>query len=106
MRALDPTHLRPALPFHSQVVRTGLSPRHLGGLVELPGRSWQILFLEAGGLALDRGEQAEVVSAPMVVLASVSGMTSNRSMPPASPGAWATVRPQPETAMESPGAGE
>ena len=57
---------RSLLAFHTEVVRTGLSSRHLGGLVEIPGRSWRFIFLEAGSLVLNRDEGSEVIMAPAV----------------------------------------
>ncbi|MBV0910915.1 AraC family transcriptional regulator [Anianabacter salinae] len=58
---------RSGLPFHAEVVRTGLSPRYLGGLVEIPGRSKQIILLEQGALTLDRLEVAEHVEGPAIL---------------------------------------
>lgn len=59
--------LRPALPFHAEVVRTGLSPRYLGGLVEIPGRAKQVVLLEQGGLTLTRDTGTETLDGPTIL---------------------------------------
>ncbi len=56
-----------ALPFHAQVVRTGLTSRQLGGLVELPGRTWQIVLVEQGGLVLEGAEGRETIEGPVIL---------------------------------------
>lgn len=58
---------RAALPFHAQAVRTGLSPRYLGGLVEISGRSWQVILVEQGSVTLSHPDGTEAVPAPAVL---------------------------------------
>lgn len=65
----DPTQqiARTALPFHAQVVRTGLASRHVGGLVELPGRSWEMILIEQGGLIVEDDADAETIPGPQIL---------------------------------------
>jgi len=66
-RMLPAVAPKPGVSFHAEVVRTGLSDRVLGGLVELPGRSWQIVLVEEGSLTLDSGDEPDVVDGPVIL---------------------------------------
>lgn len=58
---------RSGIAFHAEVIRTGLSPSYLGGLVELSGRSWSVVLIEQGGLEIDHGDEIEAVEAPAIL---------------------------------------
>lgn len=79
---MEPQHTpapRNALPFHAEVVRTGLASRHLGGLVELPGRSWELILVEQGGLTVDDPTGSDTTEGPQILWVADGSQTRARA---------------------------
>lgn len=53
--------------YHAEVIRPGLREQGIGGLVQLPARSWRAVFLESGALLLPDDGEIRRLAAPCFV---------------------------------------
>ena len=57
----------PPVPFHVEVIQSGLQEKVLGGLVDLHGRSWWVVLLESGQLTISRDGGTTTVTGPALL---------------------------------------
>jgi AraC family transcriptional activator of pobA len=55
------------VPFHAELIQSGLQEKVLGGLVDLHARSWWVILLESGQLTTDRDGGATSVTGPALL---------------------------------------
>lgn len=72
---------RGALPFHAEAVRSGLNARYLGGLVELPGRSWQVVLIEHGAVTIEDADSDTDIAGPAILWMSTRSALRVRTHP-------------------------
>lgn len=65
--------------FHAEPIRAGLREQSVGGLVNLQGRAWRAVHLEAGQIRLREDEHEQTVAAPCFLWQPWSGRTRMRA---------------------------
>lgn len=66
-RATGPGKRPQPVSFHAEVIQSGLQEKVLGGLVDLHVRSWWVILLESGQLAITRDEGTVTVKGPALL---------------------------------------
>ncbi|MDP5350134.1 MAG: hypothetical protein NWQ32_17365, partial [Paracoccaceae bacterium] len=55
------------VPFHAEVIQSGLQDKVLGGLVDLHVRSWWVILLESGQLVSTRDGKSTSFAGPALI---------------------------------------
>ncbi len=58
--------------FHSEIIRAGLQDYFVGGLVNLAGASWRIVFIRNGAAQIVTGTDPQWISSPTLILQPVT----------------------------------